>query len=82
MQLITRIKQSPKFSIQLDETTDITKLAQLLVYVRDVYKENVEENMLFCRPLNDHTRGKDTYCKVDEFLKTRGLKWKNYLLLF
>ena len=30
-QLITRIKESPKFSIQLGDTTDITKLAQLLV---------------------------------------------------
>ncbi|XP_057667226.1 protein FAM200A-like [Diorhabda carinulata] len=34
VQLIIRIKESPKFSIHLDETTDITKLAQLLVYVR------------------------------------------------
>ncbi|GLV33345.1 hypothetical protein CBL_08615 [Carabus blaptoides fortunei] len=31
VQLITRIKESSKFLIQLDETTDITKLAQLLV---------------------------------------------------
>ena len=43
MQLITRIKESQKFSIQLDETIDISKLAQLLVYVRYVYKKNVEE---------------------------------------
>ncbi|XP_023242879.1 SCAN domain-containing protein 3-like [Centruroides sculpturatus] len=77
VQLITRIKESPKFSIQLDETTDITKLAQLLVYVRYVYKENIEEELLFCRPLKDRTRGKDIYCKVDEFLKTEGLEWKN-----
>ena len=69
VQLITRIKESLKFSIQLDETTDITKLAQLLVYVRHVYKESVEEELLFCRPMKDHTTGKDIYCKVDEFLK-------------
>ncbi|XP_035229526.1 zinc finger BED domain-containing protein 5-like [Stegodyphus dumicola] len=77
IQLITRIKESPKFSIQLDETTDITKLAQLLVYVRYVYKESVEEELLFCRPMEDHTTGKDIYCKVDEFLKAEGLEWKN-----
>ena len=29
-----KIKQSPKFSVQLNEITDITKLAQLLEYVR------------------------------------------------
>ena len=38
-QLITRIKENPQFSIQLNETTDITKLVQLLVYVRHVYKK-------------------------------------------
>ena len=31
VQLITRIKESSKFSIQLDDTTDVTKLAKLLV---------------------------------------------------
>ncbi|XP_067137172.1 protein FAM200A-like [Centruroides vittatus] len=31
-QLIQRIKESPKFAIRLDESTDITNLAQLLVY--------------------------------------------------
>ena len=53
---------------------DITKLAQLLVYVRYVYKENVEEELLFGRPLKDHTRGKDMYCNVDELLKADGLE--------
>ena len=77
IQLITRIKESPKFLIQLDETTDITKLAQLLVYVRYVYKESVEEKLLFCRPMEDHTTGKDIFCKVDEYLKAEGLEWKN-----
>ena len=77
VQLIKRIKESPKFSIQLDETTDITKLAQLLVYVRYVYKDGIEEELLFCRPMKDHTTGKDIYCKVDEFLKAEGFEWKN-----
>ena len=32
----------------------------------------------FCHPLKDHTKeGKDIYCKVDKFLKTEGLEWKN-----
>ena len=42
-----------------------------------VYKENVEEELLFCCPLKDHTRGKNIYCKVEEFLKTESLEWKN-----
>ena len=39
VQLIQRIKESPKFAIQLDETMDVMKLTQLLAYVRYVYKE-------------------------------------------
>ena len=55
---------------------DITKLAQLLIYVGYVYKKNVEEELLFCRPLKNHIRENDMYCKVDEPLKTDGLEWK------
>jgi len=77
IQLMTTIKESPKFSLQLDETSDNTKLAQLLVYVRYVYKESVEEGLLFCRPMEGHTTVKDIYRKVDEFLKAKGLEWKN-----
>ena len=67
-QLITRLKKSQKFAIQLDETTDVSKNAQLLLYVRHVREENVEEELLFCRSLKCHTKGEDIF-KVDEFLR-------------
>ena len=38
-QLILRIKESRKFAIQLDESTDVTKMAHLLAYVRYVYND-------------------------------------------
>ena len=76
-QLITRLKKSQKFAIQLDETTDVTKNAQLLVYVRYVHEENVEEELLFCRSLKSHTKGEDIFFKVDEFFTTAGLQWEN-----
>ena len=39
--------KSPKYAIQLDETTDVSKNAQLLLYVQYVHEENIEE-LLFC----------------------------------
>jgi hypothetical protein len=33
-QPLTRIKCSPKFALQIDESTDVAGLAQLLVFVR------------------------------------------------
>jgi hypothetical protein len=46
-QVVDEIKSCPNgmFSIQLDESTDVTHLAQLLVYVRYVY--NDEKNRVF-----------------------------------
>jgi hypothetical protein len=40
-QVVDEIKSGPSgmFSIQLDESTDVTHLAQLLVYVRYVYND-------------------------------------------
>ena len=36
-QLLLRIQASELYALQLDESTDMTGLAQLLVYVRYVY---------------------------------------------
>ena len=49
-QLILRIKESRKFAIQLDESTDITKMAHLLAYARYVYNNDIQEDLLFCQP--------------------------------
>lgn len=76
-QLIQRIKESPKFAIQLDESTDITNLAQLLVYVRYSHAFNIHEDLLFCRPMKSYTTGEDIFLQVNEFFKEEGLDWNN-----
>ena len=76
-QLITRLKKSQKFAIQLDETTDVSKMHSCYFYVRYVHEENVEEELLFCRSLKCHTKGEDIFFKVDEFFTTAGLQWEN-----
>ena len=45
---ITNITNSPYFSLQLDESTDITHTSQLLVYVRYIRDNKVEEEFLLC----------------------------------
>jgi hypothetical protein len=47
-QVVDEIKSCPSgmFSIQLDESTDVTHLAQLLVYVRHVYNDDIK--LSFC----------------------------------
>jgi len=76
-QLLMRLKDSSKFAIQLDESTGISKMVQLLLFVRYIYEGSIHEDILFCSPLEGHTRGKDIYKKVNEFLEKEGLNCKN-----
>ncbi|GBM70648.1 hypothetical protein AVEN_206869-1 [Araneus ventricosus] len=45
------IKKSPFFSIQVDESTDVSDLSILLVIARYLNVNELEENLLLCYPL-------------------------------
>ena len=76
-QLILRNKEGIKFAIQLDESTDITNMAHLLVYVRYIYNNEINEDLLFCQQMNTRTTGMDIFQKVDTFFSNVGLQWKD-----
>ena len=78
-QMIAELKKAPfgKFAIQLDESTDVTACAQLLVFVRYVSGEDFKEDFLFCHTLDSTTRGKDIFIKVSDFFEREGLSWNN-----
>ena len=44
--VIAKIKQSPFFSIQLDEFAEVAKISQLLVYSRYMHGKSIEEFVL------------------------------------
>ena len=64
--------QTGLFSIQLDETTDVTNFAQLLVYVC-YYKNGKIEDVLFCKPLQTSTTATDIFEWIDGFSKN--IQW-------
>ena len=66
-----------KASLQFDESTDVANLSQLLVYVRYVYKNRVEE-FLMCEPLFATTKSRDVKDKVDAFHSTNNLFWNDH----
>lgn len=46
------------FSLQLDESTDVSDTAQLCIYIRMVFPDMIaEEEMLTVLPMKGHTRG-------------------------
>ncbi len=74
-QLIEFVKKSPYYVLQLDESTDIAGQSQLLTYVRYLRDKAIEEDVLFCRPLQSHTTGEAIFNVLDIFIRENGLAW-------
>jgi hypothetical protein len=67
-ELLKRIK-SNYFAIQLDESTDVANAAVLLVYVRYIFKNSIQENVLFAKPLKTYTTGAAIFDLFNDYLK-------------
>ena len=67
------------FSMQLDETTDITQCSQLLVFVRYVHIDTIKEEFLFCEPLIETTKAINVFEKVKTFFAMHNFDWQNKL---
>ena len=78
-QNIASVKRSGKFSLQLDETTNIGNDAQLMVFVRYLDTNDYMEQFLFCRPLAKNTTGEQIFKKVDSFFRQHQLEWSDYV---
>ncbi|XP_063050114.1 zinc finger BED domain-containing protein 5-like, partial [Engraulis encrasicolus] len=75
-QLITRVRQSPLFSLQLDESTDIGNEANLLCYIRYICDGAVHDDFLFCESLQTNTTGEAIFDCLNAFICKNGLDWK------
>ena len=76
-QTIAAIRHCERFSLQLDETTDIGSDAQLIVFVRYFDTNDFVEQFPFCRPLAKNTTGEEIFKKVDFFFEEHQLEWSN-----
>lgn len=73
--LLVNIRESPVFSIQLDESTDVANLSQLMVFVRYVRDRAIEEDFLFCQPVTLTTQAADIMQLLSEFFEENHLDW-------
>ncbi|XP_067932966.1 zinc finger BED domain-containing protein 5-like [Watersipora subatra] len=74
-QVIEKIKSSPMFTIQLDESTDVASISQLILFARYVHRKTIEEEFLFCSPLTETTTAADVMNLVSDFLSKKHLDW-------
>ncbi|XP_046861512.1 protein ZBED8-like [Xenia sp. Carnegie-2017] len=76
-QVMEELKASPfPFSMQLDESTDVSQCAQLLVYVRYMHADAIKEEFLFCEPLSETTKAADVLEMVNNFFAKQDFNWK------
>lgn len=78
-QIIDKIKSSKWFSIQLDESTDISQKAILLCYVRFIDFQTLElcEDLLCCCELLTHTTGSEVFKQLNGYMEKVQLNWNN-----
>lgn len=78
-QLLKQITQCGKFAIQLDESTDVANLSQLMVFIRYCFNNELHEELLFCEPLKERCTGEDIFSTVNHFFVTNNILWENCL---
>ena len=68
------------FALQLDESTDVSGLAQLMVFIRFIHNEKITEQYLCCLDLL-RTRGEDVFRALNTFMQENKLSWLNCVVI-
>ncbi len=74
--LCDKLKNS-NFSIQVDESTDLTNKCYNLAFVRFDNEGEIQENFLYCKELLEAGRGIDIFNILFTYLDKKNLSWKN-----
>ena len=64
------------FALEVDESTDITGKAQLLVFIRFIDDESIVEDFLCCKELPETNEGQSIFDVINLYLEHCELKWK------
>lgn len=75
--VLEKVCISEKFSLQLNESTDISGHAQLLANKRFVDGDSITENFLFCKRLLENTTREEIFRVTSDYFEQGGLEWKN-----
>lgn len=77
-QLASKAAKFEFFSLALDESTDVSDTAQLLIFIRGVDSNfEVTEELAALKSLKGTTTGDDIFQKVAETMNTLKLNWNN-----
>ncbi|KAF7643440.1 hypothetical protein LDENG_00239380 [Lucifuga dentata] len=74
-QVLDNIRESPFFSIQLDESTDVANCAQLMVYVRYIKELSIQDELFFCHSLPARTTAEEIFKALNDFIQENHIDW-------
>ena len=74
--VISFVKQSKMFTMQVDESTDISGKAQLIAFIRFVSDEKISDRFFCCKELKERTTGQDIFDTLTKYLEENELTWK------
>lgn len=80
-QLLSKVRVSPFFSLQLDESTDCSNSAQLMCFIRYVDAKKIDEDFLFCKILEQTATAADIFRTLDTFINKHELNWSKCVSL-
>ncbi|CAG4975756.1 unnamed protein product [Colias eurytheme] len=73
-QVIDKIKNSPYFALQCDESTDVSQCCQLLVFIRFLEDNKMfKEELLFSQELKTTSQGADVMNAISQYMEEHGL---------
>ncbi len=76
-QLLDKLRAGESFSLQLDESVDVSGQAQLVAFARYVDTSDIREHTLFCKTLERRTTGEDIFNIVNSFFSEHKISWKS-----
>ena len=77
-QLLSKIGKVSCYGLQLDESTDIGRRAQLLVFIRipDNDSYNIVDEYLCCLDLEVNTSAEQVFSKLNKFMTEKQIPWE------
>lgn len=74
-QLISKLKSTKMYALQLDESTDLTDKSHLLAFVRYENDNALFEELLFCKEIL-HNNAKDVFEALNNCILSNDLDWQ------